>query len=100
MKTAQLPPARVTAAVRAEIEDVLLEGESLSHFVEQAATDAARRRKAQEDFVARGRVSLARAIESGELDAAGEVLDAMKSRLDSARKAAGQGSSGISKRRA
>jgi ribosome-binding protein aMBF1 (putative translation factor) len=100
MKTAQLPPVRVTAAVRAEIEGVLLEGETLSHFVEQAATDAARRRKAQQDFVARGRASLARALESGEFYAADEVLEAMKSRLDTAREATGQSGSDLSKRAA
>jgi len=81
-KTAQLLPVRVPAALRGQIEGVLLEGEALSHFVEQAAPDAARRRKAQQGFLARGRASLARAIESGEPYAANEVLDAMKSRLD------------------
>ncbi|WPG41252.1 YlcI/YnfO family protein [Variovorax sp. EBFNA2] len=100
MKTAQLPPIRVTAAVREQIEGVLLEGETLSHFVEQAATDAARRRKAQQDFVARGRASLAHALESGESYVADDVLDAMKSRIDIARKAAEKGRGGISKRRA
>ena len=100
MKTAQLPPIRVTAAVREQIEGVLLEGETLSRFVEQAATDAARRRKAQQDFVARGRASLAHALESGESYAADDVLDAMKSRIDIARKAAEKGRGGISKRRA
>lgn len=100
MKTVQLSPVRLTAAVREQIESVLLEGETLSHFVEQAAIDAARRRKAQQDFVARGRASLARALESGESYAADEVLDAMKSRIDIARKAVDKGRAGISKRRA
>lgn len=86
MKTAQLPPVRVTAAVRDQIESVLLEGETLSHFVEQATIEAARRRKAQQEFVARGRASLARARETGEYHAAGDVFDAMQSRLDAASK--------------
>jgi len=100
MQNAQLPPVRVRAAVREQIEGVLLEGETLSHSVEQAATDAARRRKAQQDFVARGRASLALALESGESCAADEVLDAMKSRIDIARKVVEKGSGGISRRRA
>jgi len=85
------------AAVREQIEGVLLEGETLSHFVEQGATDAARRRKAQQDFVARGRASLARA---GEFYVADEVFAAMKSRIDIARKAVENGRGGGSKRRA
>jgi len=90
----------VTVAVQEQIEGVLLEGETLSHFVEQAATDAARRRKAQKVFMARGRASLAHALESSESYAADEVIDAMKSRIDIARKAAEKGRGGISKRRA
>ncbi|MDH6170865.1 hypothetical protein M2282_006045 [Variovorax boronicumulans] len=97
MKTTQLPPVRVTAAVREQIEDVLLEGETLSHFVEQASIDAARRRKAQQDFVMRGRASLARALKTDESYAADEVLDAMKSRLDIARKAIGQERGAVSR---
>jgi hypothetical protein len=61
MKIAQLPPVRVTPAARAHIESVLHEGESLSQFVEKATLDAANRRKAQQEFIARGRASLANA---------------------------------------
>lgn len=82
MKTAQLPPVRVTPAVREQIESVLHEGESLSQFVESAALDAARRRQQQRDFIARGRASLAKARRSGELHVADEVLQAMRERLD------------------
>ena len=57
MKTAQLPPVRVEPAVREEIESALREGESLSEFLEAAALQAARRRLAQEEFLARGRAS-------------------------------------------
>ena len=81
MKTAQLPPVRVEASVRAEIEAALHEGETLSEFVEAAAVQAARRRKAQEAFLARGRASLAQARRSGEFYAADEVLDGMQARL-------------------
>jgi len=79
MNTTPLPPVRLTAAVREQIADVLLDGETLSHFVEQASIDAARRRKAQQEFVARGRASLARSLETGESYPANEVLDAMTS---------------------
>lgn len=81
MKSAQLPPVRVEPSVRQEIEAVLREDESLSQFVETAALEAARRRKAQAEFLARGRASLAQARRTGEFYAAGEVLDGMRGRL-------------------
>ena len=81
MKTAQLPPVRVEASVREEIEAVLREGESLSEFVETAAVQAARRRKAQEEFLARGRASLAEAKRTGEFYVADKVLEEMRGRL-------------------
>lgn len=82
MKSTQLPPVRVTPSVRAQIESVLQEGETLSQFVEQATVQAAQRRKSQQEFVARGRASLARAQERGEYYAASQELAAMKERLD------------------
>ena len=82
MKTAQLPPVRVEPTVREEIESVLLEGESLSQFVETAAVQAARRRKAQQAFLARGRASLASAKATGEFYPLHGVLDQMRVRLD------------------
>ena len=81
MKTAQLPPVRVPPAVRQAIESVLLEGETLSQFVEQAAVQAAQRRQAQQAFVARGRAALARAQETGVLHDADDALAAMQARL-------------------
>jgi len=81
MKTAQLPPVRVEASVREEIEAVLREGESLSEFVETAAVQAARQRKAQEEFLARGRASLAKAKRTGEFYVADKVLEDMRGRL-------------------
>lgn len=81
MKTSQLPPVRVEPAVRSEIEAVLREGETLSQFVETAAVQAARQRKAQEEFLARGRASLAEAKRSGEFFPVDAVLDDMRGRL-------------------
>jgi hypothetical protein len=81
MKTAQLPPVRVEPAIREEVESVLREGETLSQFVEAATVQAARRRKAQQEFLARGRASLAKAKKTGELYPLDEVLDRMRARL-------------------
>ncbi|MCH2241320.1 MAG: hypothetical protein MK041_05185 [Aquabacterium sp.] len=82
MKTAQLPPVRVEPSVREEIESVLRTGETLSQFVEAAAVEAARRRKAQDEFVARGRASLAKARASGEFVPLDDALKAMRDRLE------------------
>ena len=68
--------------VRAHIEGVLHEGESLSQFVEKATLDAANRRKAQQELIARGRASLAKARKTGESYAADDVLHAMRDRLN------------------
>lgn len=81
MKSAQLPPVRVAPAVRAEIEDALEDGESLSDFVEAAVLQAARRRKAQQAFLARGRASLQTALQTGALTPLNQALDAMEARL-------------------
>jgi hypothetical protein len=82
MKTAQLPPVRVEPSVREEIESVLRQGETLSQFVENAAVQAAQRRKSQQEFLARGRDSLKRAKKSGEYYSAKDAFDAMQGRLD------------------
>jgi Arc/MetJ-type ribon-helix-helix transcriptional regulator len=74
---------RVEPAVRAEIEGALHEGESLSQFVETAVLQAARRRKADQEFLARGRASLAQAKKSGEFYPLSGVLDELQSRLES-----------------
>ena len=82
MKTAQLPPIRVEPSVREEIESVLRQGETLSQFVENAAVQAAQRRRSQLDFLERGRDSLKRAKKSGQYYLAKDALDAMQARLD------------------
>ena len=82
MKTAQMPPVRVEPAVREEIEGVLHEGEGLSQIVEADAVQAALRRKAQQEFVARGSSSLSRAKATGEFYALQGTLDPMRARLD------------------
>ena len=94
MKTAQLPPVRVEPSVREEIEAALREGESLSEFVETATIEAARRRQAQEAFLARGRASLAQARRTGEFYPADEVLDGMRERLQTRMQSLRQSNSG------
>lgn len=66
---------------------------SLPQFVQKATPDPASQRKAQQEFIARGRASLAKARKTGELYAADEVLAAMRDRLN-ARVAALKGDGG------
>ncbi len=54
MKTATIPPIRVTPEFRTEVEGVLALGESLSVFVESAIRESVARRKNQAEFVRRG----------------------------------------------
>lgn len=81
MKTSQLPPVRVEPEIRQEIESCLREGETLSAFIESAALHTARARRAQDEFLERGRASLARARLSGELYPARELVSGMRDRL-------------------
>ncbi|HTH80545.1 MAG TPA: YlcI/YnfO family protein [Ramlibacter sp.] len=81
MKSTQLPPVRVAPAVRQEIEDCLEEGETLSQFIEKAAVEAARARIAEQAFLERGRASLERALRTGKLYPAADVLAEMRERL-------------------
>lgn len=54
MKSATLPPLRVTPDLRAAVESVLGEGESMSSFVETSVRKQVELRRAQKEFIARG----------------------------------------------
>ncbi len=58
MKTATLPAVRVEPALRAEVEALLGDNESLSEFVETSVIERLQRRRYQAAFVARGIASL------------------------------------------
>jgi hypothetical protein len=90
MKTTQLPPVRAVPSSHEQIdqiESVQLDGETPSQVLKKGAIDAVRRRRASQDFVEHGRLSLARARETVELYPLVDVLGAVKSRLDTARAA-------------
>jgi predicted transcriptional regulator len=57
MKTATIPSLRVEPELRLAAESVLQNGESLSSFVVQSLQDNIRRRKLQQEFIARGLAS-------------------------------------------
>jgi predicted transcriptional regulator len=54
MKTASIPSVRVEPELRAEVEALLGEGETLSEFVETSIREKVERRRVHEEFIARG----------------------------------------------
>jgi hypothetical protein len=82
MKSATIPPLRVTPELRQAAESVLREGETLSGFVESSLVKQIEFRKAQQEFIARGLVSREKARKSrkylskeGSLAALDAILD-------------------------
>jgi predicted transcriptional regulator len=74
MKTATIPSIRVDPKLRQAAESVLENGESLSSFVEKSIRDNIRRRKLQQEFIARGLASRDEARQTGEYFPAEDVL--------------------------
>jgi len=85
MKTATIPSVRVEPELRAELESLLGEGETLSEFVEASVRATVLRRRNQAEFIARGLRSLAEARRTGDYVEADVVLQTLQSRLDAAR---------------
>lgn len=85
MKTATFPSLRVDPALRRAAEDVLQDGESLSSFVEQSVRANIERRKAQDEFIARGLASRDKAKRTDTYVAAGDVVKGLASRLAKAK---------------
>lgn len=89
MKSAVIPQVRVEPELRAELEATLHEGETLSQFVEAAVRDAARRRRTQAEFIARGLAARDEARRTGEYVSIEEVEARLQAKLDAARKRLG-----------
>lgn len=85
MKTASIPSVRVEPELRAEVESMLGEGETLSEFVEKSIREKVERRKTQEEFIARGLRSRDEAQRTGDYVEADTVLANLERKLDAAR---------------
>lgn len=85
MKTATIPSVRVEPELRAEVESLLGEGETVSEFVEASVRANVVRRRHQAEFIARGLSSLEAARASGDYVDADAVLDNLQRKLDKAR---------------
>lgn len=88
MKTATIPAVRVDPELRAEVESLLGEGETVSQFVETSVRAAVERRRAQAEFIARGLRSRNDARRTGAFVDADVAVDSLQRKLDAARKQA------------
>lgn len=86
MKSAVIPQVRVAPELRAELQAVLQEGESLSGFVEAAVRSAVAFRRVQVDFHRRGQASWEHYQATGESVSGAEVLAKLQSKLDARRR--------------
>jgi len=66
MKCATLPSVRVEPELRAEVESLLGDGETVSEFVEASVRATVVRRRQQAEFIARGLCSSNDARQTGE----------------------------------
>lgn len=83
MKTATLPALRVAPALRAEAESVLLEGETISSFLEASLRANIAQRLAQQAFIERGMLSRQEAKNTQEYYSADAVISSLQHILKS-----------------
>ena len=86
MKTSTIPSVRVEPELRAEVESLLVDGETVSEFVEASVRATVLRRRNQAEFVARGMRSLDDARRTGDFVEADAIVQALQRKLDAARK--------------
>jgi hypothetical protein len=84
-KSATLPSIHVEPELRAEVESLLSDGETLFEFVEASVRAAVLRRRNQTQFVARGLRSLEDADHTGDYVEADTVVKTLQRKLDAAR---------------
>jgi hypothetical protein len=85
MKTASIPSVPVEPEFLADVESVLVEGESVAEFVEAAVRASVERRRVQSEFVARGLRSRDEAKRTGDYVDADDVVAGLQDKLDDAR---------------
>lgn len=85
MKTATIPSVRVEPELRAEVESLLSDGETVSEFVEASVRATVLRRRHQAEFIARGMHSLEEARRTADYADADVVIEGLQRKLDVAR---------------
>jgi hypothetical protein len=81
MKTAVIPQVRVEPELRADLEAVLLPGETLTDFVEASVRRAVEFRRVQTDFAARCSASLAAYERTGTSIPSDAVLSTLEAKV-------------------
>ena len=84
MKSATIPPLRVTPKLRQDAQSVLKEGETLSSFAEEALRNQIKNRKLHQQFIARGLAARDRAKATGNYVSKEDVMDSLKTILQKA----------------
>ena len=91
MKTAVIPQVRVEPALRAELDSVLDENETLSEFVEEAVRRAVERRRVQAAFYGRGEAAWQAYRRNCVAVPAEEVLKRLQAKIDAKRRRLARG---------
>ncbi|MDP9973505.1 hypothetical protein J2W39_004764 [Variovorax paradoxus] len=86
MKSCTLPAVRVEPELRAELEAVLGEEETISTFVADAVRRAVDFRRVQTDFHARGEAAWQDYLRTGVSHPVDEVFDRVQARIDARRR--------------
>ena len=86
MKSATIPPLRVTPDLRNEAESVLQEGESLSSFVEESIRRQIEHRKLSREFIERGLAARESAKSSDQYASKEDVMDSLRGILDASKR--------------
>ncbi len=90
MKTAVIPQIRVEPELRADLESVLHQGETLTEFVEATVRNAIAFRRVQTAFHARAQAASEAYHRSGEAVPVETTLAKLQSKLDAKRKKLGR----------
>lgn len=90
MKSAVIPQIRVEPELRAELESVLRQGETLTDFVEATVRNAIAFRRVQTEFHARAQAASEAYHQTGVSVPVETVLKKLQSKLDARRKKLGR----------
>ena len=85
MKSAVIPQIRVEPELRAELESVLKQGETLASFVETTVRNATAFRRVQTEFHAGGQAASEAYHQTGISGPVEAVLERLQSKLDAKR---------------
>ena len=86
MRASTLPPVRVDEDLLVVAEGLLVEGESLSSFIETTVRRAVECRRVQAEFHARGQASWEHYKQPGISHATEDVVSRLQKKLDARRK--------------